>query len=100
MAERKRMTDAARKFIETGQIESSPAIAPTTANTEELPSTGGSLRSELLGEEKVTEPNTRFTVDLPRSLHRRLDQLSIDSGKPKTELVRIMIRRALDDIAY
>lgn len=95
MAERKRMSDTARKFIDTGQVE------PSTPSGESSnqPATN-SLRSELLGEEKVAEANIRFTVDLPRSLHRRLDQLSIDSGKPKTELVRIMIRRALDDINY
>ena len=95
MAERKKMSDAARQFIQTGQAESS---TPPTSKIEQ-PVTD-SLRREMLGEEQTAEPNIRFTVDLPRSLHRRLDQLSTDSGKPKTELVRIIIRRALDDIAY
>lgn len=94
MAERKRMSDTARKFIETGQIDS------TSAEPKSDQPKSSSLRQELLGEEKEAEPTVRFTVDIPRSLHRRLDQLSIDSGKPKTELVRIMIRSALDDIAY
>lgn len=94
MAERKRMSDTARKFIETGQIDTS------STEPQSVQPKSNSLRKELLGEEKEAEPSVRFTVDLPRSLHRRLDQLSIDSGKPKTELVRIMIRRALDDINY
>lgn len=94
MAERKRMSDAARMFIETGQIETS-----STVNGNDIPDTN-SLRSELLGEPQATESAIRFTVDLPRSLERRLKQLSIDSGKPKTELVRIIIRRALDEIDY
>lgn len=95
MAERKRMSDTARKFIETGQIDSS-----TSTESQPAQPKSSSLRRELLGEEKDAEPTVRFTVDIPRSLHRRLDQLSIDSGKPKTELVRIMIRRSLDDIDY
>lgn len=95
MAERKRMSDTARKFIETGQIDAS---APAEIKSGQ--SKRSDLRRELLGEVKEAEPSVRFTVDIPRSLHRRLDQLSIDSGKPKTELVRIMIRSALDDIAY
>lgn len=99
MAERKKMTDTARKFIETGQVEpSTPPGTPQDQQSNAPPA--DSLRCELLGEEQVTEPNIRFTVDLPRSLHRRLDQLSTDSGKPKTELVRIMIRRALENIDY
>jgi len=94
MAERKKMSDAARQFIQTGQVE--PPSPPS--NKTDHPT--DSLRQELLGGEQATEPNIRFTVDLPRSLHRRLDQLSTDSGKPKTELVRIIIRRALDNINY
>lgn len=95
MAERKRMSDTARKFIDKGQVE--PSTPPATSPDQ--PATN-SLRGELLGEEKVAEANIRFTVDLPRSLHRRLDQLSTDSGKLKTALVRIMIRRALENIEY
>lgn len=95
MAERKKMSDAARQFIQTGQME--PAPPPSTSSGQP---TTDSLRQELLGGEQAAEPNVRFTVDLPRSLHRRLDQLSTDSGKPKTELVRIMIRRALESINY
>ena len=95
MAERKKMSDTARKFIETGQIE---PTASSVVNQEE--SSNEALRRELLGEEKALEPTVRFTVDLPKSLHRRLDQLSLDSSKPKTELVRVMIRQSLEQIGY
>jgi len=94
MVERKKMSDAARQFIQTGQVE--PSSPPSTSPDRPT----DSLRQELLGGEQAAESNVRFTVDLPRSLHRRLDQLSTDSGKPKTELVRIMIRRALENINY
>jgi len=95
MAGRKKMSEAARQFIRTGQVHPS---SPPSASSDQP--TSNSLGQELLGDEQATESSVRFTVDLPRSLHRRLDQLSTDSGKPKTELVRIMIRRALENIDY
>jgi len=95
MAERKKMSEAARQFIQTGQVH--PSSPPSASSAQP---TSSSLRQELLGDEPATESSVRFTVDLPRSLHRRLDQLSTDSGKPKTELVRIMIRRALENVDY
>jgi hypothetical protein len=110
MAERRKISDAARQFIQTGQVEFSPtgsqAASSNTVPNTETPSasspdpSANSLRQELLGDDQATESSVRFTVDIPRSLHRRLDQLSIDSGKPKTALVRIMIRRALESIDY
>jgi len=86
---RKKMSDNAQKFIETGEV------APQAQSQAD-----GDLREELLGERQADESRIRLTVDLPRSLHRRLNQLALDSGKPKTELVRIIIRRTLDSIDY
>jgi len=83
------MSDNAQKFIETGEV----------ASLSQSP-TDGDLREELLGERLADESRVRLTVDLPRSLHRRLNQLALDSGKPKTELVRIILRRTLDYIDY
>ncbi|NJK39823.1 MAG: ribbon-helix-helix protein, CopG family [Oscillatoriales cyanobacterium RM2_1_1] len=78
------------------------AADPQSATTEETTSEiiQDSLRAELLGNQLDDEPTIRLTVDLPRVLHRRLNQLSLDSGKPKSELVRIMIRRALESVDY
>ncbi|MGK7907523.1 MAG: hypothetical protein AB4040_09885 [Synechococcus sp.] len=99
MAERKKMTEAARKFISTGQIEDSSSQA-SSKKTEVAQVPSSSLRSELLGESQASEATIRFTVDLPRSLHKRLEHLSLDSGKPKTELARTILKRALDEIGY
>lgn len=102
---RKKISEAAREFIGSqasnqeqndtdSKTNKSANINPETAVTE------SSLKSELLGNIEEEEPTIRLTVDLPRPLHRRLNQLSLDSGKPKSELVRIMIRRALESVEY
>ena len=119
---RKKLSDAAKQFIQSGEIDT-PAekIREQTSNEEEVtnkknetkishddiqekPSVsstlGKNLKQELFGSVSSKESNIRFTVDLPSSLHRRLNQLSLDASKPKTELVRIMIRQALDSLDY
>ena len=119
---RKKLSDAAKQFIQSGEIDIPvETIREKTSNEEEVteeekeietgkddelekPSSsstlGKNLKQELFGSVSSKESNIRFTVDLPSSLHRRLNQLSLDAGKPKTELVRIMIRQALDSLDY
>lgn len=121
MANRKSMSETAKLFLKTGDVESEPgarsadaamvqdhspsiAISSSSPNpdlpvADPLPPVSD-LRQELLGEATDSEATIRFTVDLPKSLHRRLQQLSLDSQKPKTELVRIMVRRMLDELEY
>jgi hypothetical protein len=99
MASRKKMTDAARQFMETGYVEENQPEAEKVTNNPNSEN-HSSLKSELLGELVEAEPTVRFTVDIPKSLHKRLSQLSTDTSKPRTEIVRIMILRALEDIGY
>lgn len=104
MVERRRMSESARKFLETGETQA-PApfeseVPPTESNNSETKEFSSDLREQLLGRKEATEPTTRFTVDLPKSLHRRLQQLSLDSGKPKTDLVREILSKVLNDIGY
>lgn len=42
------------------------------------------------------DPTVRFTVDLPKSLHKRLKRIAIDRGQPMTELVRESLKEWLD----
>lgn len=95
MPERRKMTDAARQFLETGQVEPSPPIQKQESTT-----TKPSLKAEILGDKHEAEPSIRFTVDIPRSLNKRLVNLSQDSQKPKTELARTILARALDELGY
>jgi len=96
------------QFIETGEAEAaevppktgSDSSKATPSQSNEVPERSDSdLRSELLAspEKEVT---TRFTVDIPKSLNRRLEQLSLDSERPKTELIRRILRHTLDELGY
>lgn len=124
MANRKSMSETAKLFLKTGELSGDIPAPPATeqpaleqltgeqqvemlaeqsltiATSPPPPTSASGLRDELLGESTESEATVRFTVDLPKSLHRRLQQLSLDSHKPKTELVRIMVRRILDDLKY
>ena len=61
---------------------------------------GANLKQELFGDRRSKESSIRFTVDIPESLNKRLSQLSVDTGKPKTELVRTILDRALTSLEY
>ena len=45
------------------------------------------------------EPRVRFTVDLPRSLHKRLKQAALDQEEPMTDLARRALGEWLDSRA-
>lgn len=44
--------------------------------------------SPAVPQQPQEEGRVRFTVDLPKSLHRRLKQRALDADQPMTELVR------------
>ena len=98
---RKKLTDAQKQFIAGDDIntESNQQVL-TEANTEISDRIGANLKQELFGDRKAKESSIRFTVDIPESLNKRLAQLSVDTGKPKTELVRTIIDRALSSLDY
>ena len=95
MPERRKLTDAARQFLETGELTPQPPSHKDNSTTNQF-----SLKTELLGDRIEAEPTIRFTVDLPRTLNKRLVKLSQDSQKPKTELARTILARALDELGY
>lgn len=45
------------------------------------------------------EARVRFTVDLPRSLHKRLKQAALDQEEPMTDLARRALEEWLDSRA-
>ncbi|MGL5081388.1 MAG: hypothetical protein ACRC8A_07860 [Microcoleaceae cyanobacterium] len=102
-SDRKKMSQVAPQFMGSNLMGSNLSdVNPTVVASEAVQpeSSEESLRTELLGNLTAEEPTIRLTVDLPRALHRRLNQLSLDSGKPKSELARIMIRRSLESVDY
>ena len=114
---RKKLTDAQKQFITGDDVNTE---APQQANagafrrashgdsakpnaesiTKISNDIGSNLKQELFGGRPAKESSIRFTVDIPESLNKRLAQLSVDTGKPKTELVRTILDRALNSLDY
>ncbi|MEO1670093.1 MAG: hypothetical protein AAFR77_04775 [Cyanobacteria bacterium J06631_2] len=102
---RKKLSDAQKQFIAGDEINTESnqqvlAEANTQVSTEISDRIGANLKQELFGDRKSKESSIRFTVDIPESLNKRLAQLSVDTGKPKTELVRTILDRALTSLDY
>lgn len=98
---RKKLTDAQKQFISGDDINTEASQQVSTEMTTEISDDiGANLKKELFGDRIVKESSIRFTVDIPESLNKRLAQLSMDTGKPKTELVRTILDRALNSLDY
>ena len=98
---RKKLTDAQKQFISGDDLDNqSSQQVNTEVNTQISDDIGNNLKQELFGDRKAKESSIRFTVDIPESLNKRLSQLSVDTGKPKTELVRTILNQALNSLDY
>lgn len=98
---RKKLTDAQIQFIAGDDLnDQSSQQVNASASAEILNDVSANLKQELFGDRQSKESSIRFTVDLPSSLNKRLSQLSVDTGKPKTELVRTIIDKALNSLDY
>ncbi len=98
---RKKLTDAQKQFIAGDNLDhQSSQQANTEVNTQISNDIGNNLKQELFGDRQAKESSIRFTVDIPESLNKRLSQLSVDTGKPKTELVRTILNQALNSLDY
>ncbi|MEN9517490.1 MAG: hypothetical protein RLZZ381_78 [Cyanobacteriota bacterium] len=106
---RKKLTDAQKQFIagdEINRVVSQQADTDLlkscrqSASTEISADIGVNLKQELFSDRQEKESSIRFTVDVPKSLNKRLSQLSVDTGKPKTELVRTILNQALSSLDY
>lgn len=98
---RKKLTDAQIQFIAGDDLsDQSSQQMNASASAEILNDVSANLKQELFGDRQLKESSIRFTVDIPSSLNKRLSQLSVDTGKPKTELVRTIIDKALNSLDY
>lgn len=102
---RKKLTDAQKQFIVGDEInrvvsQQADTSASQSASTEISADIGVNLKQELFSARQEKESSIRFTVDVPKSLNKRLSQLSVDTGKPKTELVRTILNQALSSLDY
>ena len=94
---RKKLTDAQKQFIAGDDLDHQSSQQVNTQISDDI---GNNLKQELFGDRKAKESSIRFTVDIPESLNKRLSQLSVDTGKPKTELVRTILNQALNSLDY
>ena len=69
------------------------SIPPTTAEKKDKES---SLMDKL--QAKPKEATKRFTVDLEESLHRDLSILAAETGRTKADIVRILLKDAVQSI--
>lgn len=98
---RKKLTDAQKQFITGDDVNTeAPQQVDTEAINQISNDIGSNLKRELFGDRARKESSIRFTVDIPESLNKRLAQLSVDTGKPKTELVRTILDKALNSLNY
>jgi hypothetical protein len=72
-------------------VEAAKSVTNTKAKNKE-----SSLMDKLQIESK--EATTRFTVDLPLSMHRRLSILAAKTGRKKAEIVRMLLDEALSEV--
>lgn len=70
--------------------DAQPAAAPVAAPAPPAPPVAPAAEPEA---------QTRFTVDLPRSLHKRLKQAALNRDQPMTALVREALAEWLDSQA-
>lgn len=85
MSQRKKLSDTEASFL-TGDKKSQAEASPT----EEKPTpTQADIMSQILAPaDEGKETTTRFTADLPDSLHERLGRAALKSKKTKVQLVR------------
>jgi hypothetical protein len=80
---------------QTTQTDVSTAASqqPTTVP---VPLQKESLMSKLMEPEK--EATTRVTVDLPKSMHRKLSILCAKTGRTKVDIIRLLLAEALQEV--
>ena len=89
MPARKPLLTAVEAAFVRGDAPAAPAPQPSAPLTAAAPAPAAAD-----GEARV-----RFTVDLPRSLHKRLKVAAMDREKPMTDLARQALGEWLDSIS-
>lgn len=103
---RKKLSDNEGRFLKGDQLPIAPAptapepapepIAPAPAPAQ--PNTTEDAMSQIFAPAKTDkEPSTRFTADLPDSLHERLSMAALKAKKTKVQLVREILNQVLPE---
>lgn len=98
---RKKMTDkkdeltSAESSFLKGEAKSKPSEPVQKSDSKK---SQGDIISQILAPASTKEPTTRFTADLPDSLHRRLTIAAAMSGKKKVDIVRELLDASLPQV--
>ncbi|MEL6556423.1 MAG: CopG family transcriptional regulator [Cyanobacteria bacterium J06621_11] len=98
---RKKMTDKKDELTssETSFLKGDTKTkVPTQAKKSAPPAIPNDIMSQILAPATTKEPTTRFTADLPDSLHRRLTIAAAMSGKKKVDIVRELLDASLPSL--
>ena len=100
---RKKMTDKKGELTSTeasflkGKADIEPSSPTETTTQLTAP---GDIMSQILSPTPAKEPTTRFTADLPDSLHKRLTVAAAMSGRKKVDIVRELLDAALPQVPH
>jgi hypothetical protein len=86
----------AKTIAESSTLAIAENTPTKTIAPESMPTPKQSLMEKL--QIKAKEATTRFTVDLPDSMHRKLSILAAKTGRTKAEIVRMVLDEALKDV--
>ncbi|MEL7223749.1 MAG: CopG family transcriptional regulator [Cyanobacteria bacterium J06576_12] len=101
---RKKMTDKKDELTSSetsflkGDTGDTKTKVPTQAKKSAPPAIPNDIMSQILAPATTKEPTTRFTADLPDSLHRRLTIAAAMSGKKKVDIVRELLDASLPSL--
>lgn len=102
---RKKMTDKKGELTDTeanflkGTTKSTDEVTPSAPTQKtSTADTPASIMKQILTPSASKEPTTRFTADLPDSLHRRLSMAAAMSGKKKVDIVRELLDASLPQL--
>lgn len=74
------------------------ATNPTQSQEPFLPPIRSRVMDKLMSAPVQKEPTVRFTVDMTETMHRKLSILAARTGKKKSEIVRMLLDEALQEV--
>jgi len=91
---RKRLDDNADKFI----FGSDEPNKKTTGSTKKPENESNDLLNKLTQESAPREKPIRVSLDLTPDMHKKLTSLANRTGRKKSEILRILLEQAFDEI--
>lgn len=101
MTSRKKMTDRKDTLTNSEASFLKGTAKPKSSTTEKQATSSpapSDIMAQILTPATDKEPITRFTADLPDSLHKRLTVAAAMSGKKKVDIVRELLDAALPQL--